>query len=83
MAIAQRRYPLAPLYEAVGGPASMVARCIDTSTRTVLRWAAEGGITERSADRAACRLGLHMQLLWPAEYAGIVDRAEDEMTDST
>jgi len=64
-------FPLDPLVAAVGhGGAEnrRVALAVRVSIRTVCRWRAAGGLSERQADRAACALGLHPAEIWPSWF---------------
>lgn len=45
-----------------------VALAVRVSIRTVTRWRAAGGLSERQADRAACALGLHPAEIWPSWF---------------
>lgn len=42
-----------------------LANVAGVEKRTAHRWVAEGGIPEPAADRLACNLGLHLDILWP------------------
>lgn len=45
--------------------AADVATACHVAQRTVMRWRAAGGLTERQADRAACALGYNPICVWP------------------
>lgn len=59
----ERRWPLEPLLEAVGGRRAVVFEC-RVSGATVEHWA-EHGLSDRQADRSACRAGVHPSAIWP------------------
>ena len=59
----ERRWPLEPLLEAVGGRRAVVFEC-RVSGATVDRWA-EVGLSDYQADRSACRAGLNPSAIWP------------------
>jgi len=64
-------FPLGPLVAAVGHGGvedRRVALAVRVSIRTVTRWRAAGGLSERQADRAACALGLHPAEIWPSWF---------------
>lgn len=46
----------------------LLADTAGVTARTVARWKAEGGIPEPAADRLACELGLHLDIIWPANH---------------
>lgn len=66
-----RRYPLANLRRALRDPDTgdwpnncQLARRLGVHVRQVQRWRSDDGLTERWADRAAIRAGLHPSLVW-------------------
>lgn len=66
----QRRFPLEPLLAlrpevTVTGLSTLLG----VHSRQGVRWRADGGMTARFADRAACVLGLHPANVWPEEWA--------------
>ena len=61
----KKRYPLAPLAEALGLPnTSMLARHLGLSGTTWKEYR-DQGVSEKVADRLACRAGFHPSEVWP------------------
>lgn len=82
---AQRRYPLAPLIEAVAGTGetdhSVLAR-LGVSGSTAKKYRAEG-VLERTADRLAVRAGLHPFEVWPELVDDALAELDAPPTDPT
>lgn len=71
------RWPLAPLIDAVGGPARLAALVDDGNITRARR----DGLTDRQADHWATRCGLHPDEVWPGWCAAalrFVDQAAIE-----
>lgn len=51
---------------------------IGFSRAVAYRWGREGGIPSRTADAAACRLGLHPLEIWPDFYDDIDTTTEED-----
>ena len=64
MADATRRYDIEPLLRVCNGSQDLLAEALGMNRRTVVRWVAEGGVPEPSADSAAVRIGRHPGDLW-------------------
>jgi hypothetical protein len=63
--MASTRFPLEPLRAALGRPNNLqLARLVGAHRRQVYRWR-DDGLSERLADRSACRVGLHPSNIWP------------------
>lgn len=64
----QRRYPLEPLAAAIGEPFNALGRLLGLSgsSWTVVR---DRGVTERTAERYAVKLGIHPYVVWPEMVA--------------
>lgn len=66
--MAAPRFPLEPLLEAIGRPCmAQLARRVGEHPRETYRWR-DRGLSERQADRVACRLGLHPARIWPGWF---------------
>ncbi|MGC4050637.1 MAG: hypothetical protein QM757_14775 [Paludibaculum sp.] len=63
-----------------GFSARWFARFAGTSMRQVARWQHENRIPLDIADRLAIVLGLHPALLWPDQWAPVVDDDWDDLT---
>ncbi len=71
-----RRLPVEPLLVAAGGHDDRtVAELLGVHRRAVSR-AREHGLTDRMADRWACRLGVHPGTVWPQWWDIITDAEE-------
>ena len=68
-------WPLQPLLDAIG-PITFLALAEQTgiNPRTIHR-AVDAGFTDRAADRAATRLGLHPSLIWPDWFDPYIEGA--------
>lgn len=55
-----------------------IADLIGVAPASIHRWRKEGGIPLFSADRAACRLGIHPSLIWP-DWIYLCDDSELEL----
>lgn len=60
----ERRYPIAPLAEALGGSVHVVAQRLGLSGSTWQQYR-DNGVSPGVADRLACRIGRHPAELWP------------------
>lgn len=69
------RYPLSALCEALGCQPDDLKTRLHLDHKQFARFV-ENGLSERSADRHAVRLGLQPQLVWPE----MVDHAIDDLT---
>jgi hypothetical protein len=66
------RFPLAVLERLLeAGSLAQIADQLDISTRTVTRLRTHG-LSERLADRYACRVNLHPAIVWP-EWATLAE----------
>jgi hypothetical protein len=72
-----RRWPLTPLLEQVGGTHSMLVKRGGVSGRDVAR-AAELGLSDRQADHWALRCGLHPAMVWPGWAAAALTPLDDQ-----
>lgn len=68
------RYSLERILRVLGeDPAELrtsdIARIAGVGTRQVQRWRAEGGLTEKAADRFATHVWLNSEIVWPEAYA--------------
>lgn len=61
---AELRWPLGPLQDALGGSVRSLMRHTGVSGADIAR-AALDGLSDRQADRWACRAGLHPANVWP------------------